>query len=220
MAEHEVLELLLTFAIPRQDTKTLAKKLIERFGSLEAVLRAEPMSLVSRNAYGDKMASVSERTAVLLHLAGKLGKMALKPPRLDSKSIKSPNDFLDAFEKAYSHYLTNLFQSEQQEHFYIVLVNQRNQIVHNHELPPGTENQVDVNIKKIVRVCLDHHATGIFCVHNHPSGSEDFSREDIRLTETLQNALRPLDIRLLDHFLVAADRLISLRQTGLMKFAN
>ena len=197
-SDRERLELLLSYAIARKDTKELAVKLIQKFGSLAMVLEQSPTLLSNFPGLG-------EHSAILLSLAGSFKK--IEPRELRGTVVKSPQDVQD--------YLLRELGLCAEEKVWLLLLDQGNRILEALELEHGIENRAHVYIKKAVRAALDRHATGVICVHNHPSGRDDFSPQDISLTKDLDLALRPIEVRLLDHFLVAGDEVLSMREKGL-----
>ena len=197
-SERDRLELLLSYAIPRKDTKELAVQLLKTFGSLQNLLEQNVSNLIIFPGLG-------EHSAILLNLAGSLKK--LEPRQLRGTIVKSPVDVQD--------YLLRELGLAAEEKVLLLLLDQSNRILDALELEHGIENRANVYIKKAVRAAFDQHATGLICVHNHPSGRDDFSPQDLALTKELDQALKPLEIRLLDHFLVAGDEVFSMREKGL-----
>jgi DNA repair protein RadC len=196
--DRDLLELLLTFAIPQKDTKPLAFELLETFGSLDSVLRQDLSSL-------QRFKGLGEHSSILLNLAGALRKR--QTHHLQGITVSGPKDIED--------YLLRELGDLPEEKFFVILLNQKNAIIDLVELEHGIENRAHIYLKKMVRVALDRHATAVICVHNHPSGTMDFSPEDICLTTSCQRALKPLEIRLLDHFLVAHSEVFSMKERGI-----
>jgi DNA repair protein RadC len=196
--DRDLLELLLTFAIPQKDTKPLAFELLEAFGSLDSVLQQELTSL-------QRFKGLGEHSSILLSLTGALRKRQ----NLDLKNIvvSGPKDV--------EEYLLRELGDLPEEKFYVMLLNQKNAVIDLIELEHGIENRANVYLKKMVRLALDRHATAVICIHNHPSGTTDFSPADISLTTSCKQALKPLEVRLLDHFLVTHSEVFSMRDRGL-----
>lgn len=196
--DRDLLELLLTYAIPQKDTKPLAFELLETFGSLESVLRQDLTSL-------QRFKGLGQHSAILLNLAGAL--RTRQSHHLQGVIVSGPKDVED--------YLLRELGDLPEEKFFVMLLNQKNAIIDLVQLEHGIENRAHVYLKKLVRVAMDRHATAVICVHNHPSGSMDFSAEDIALTTSCQQTLKPLEIRLLDHFLVAHSEVLSMKGQGI-----
>ena len=200
-SEHELLELLLCFSIPRKDTKAIAKGLIKEKGSIYNVLKSSPGKLKSIPGLG-------EHSAVLLSLCGAL--LDTKKPKLEGTKIKSSKDLAEYF---YSE-----IGMKEEEYFYIVLLDQKNKIIKLEEIEHGIENRAHIYVKRIVRLCLDNFATGAICIHNHPSGSTEFSKADLDLTIKLHSVLKEVEVRLLDHLLITSDENSSMLEEGLFNF--
>lgn len=197
-SERERLEFLLTFAIPRRDTKPLAIELLQRFGSIERVLDQDLSSLT-------KVEGIGEHGAILLKISGDLRRTPAKS--LVGKKLSGPLDVQD--------FLCRTLAGKAEEVFCLILLDQGNRILDFKVLEEGIENRAHIYTKKLVRVALDHSATGVICVHNHPGGGGEFSDQDIQLTRQLGEVLRAMEIRLLDHFLLAEDEVISMKSEGI-----
>ena len=193
-AQHEILELLLSFAIPRKDTKPLAKALLTRFGTLGRVLQSSPARLASEKGLG-------EHSALLLNIIGSLA-VEIGHESIIGTVIQSPADI--------SEFLLKILGHMQQEQFHLVLLNQQNKVLTVKLIEEGIENRAQIYLKKIIAACLDHGATGLICAHNHPSGQLKFSKADLQLTRGLKSILDPLEIRLLDHILLAGEGTLSM----------
>ena len=196
--EREQLELLLSFAVPRKDTRTMALQLLEDYGNLANVL-SQPMPALQHHP------GIGQHAAILLNLTAQLYRKSHQS--MQRVIVRDPSDVRD--------YLLAKMSNVPEEKFYLLLLDQSNRILDAVLLEHGIENRAHIYLKKIVRIALDRHATGLICVHNHPSAQAKFSHEDIRLTERLAKTLTPLEIRLLDHFLVAGDQVLSMSQLGL-----
>lgn len=204
-AEHELLELLLGYAIPRRDTKKLAKKLLARFGPIEAVLATPIGTLMSEKG-------MTEYRAVLLWLVNLLSRRLLSCPGIVGRKISSPQEA--------GAYLVSQLDDKKLEFFMVLLVDQQNRVLDCLRMEEGIENRAQVYVKKIVRAALDRHATGVICAHNHPSGTSSFSRADMNLTQTIKEALAPLEIRLLDHLLISGGSCLSMVAEGVEPFCD
>lgn len=197
--DYELLELLLSYAIPRKDTKNLAKELINHFGSLRKVLQTDLDRLKNYPGLG-------EHSGVLLKLCYKF--TTLQPEKIIGKSIQSSEDLIE--------YFINEIGDCSEEKFYCTYLNQKNKVLAIELIEHGIENKANIYIKRIIRKAMDYHATALICIHNHPSESKDFSRADILLTEKLKETCMNLDIRLLDHILICKQNSFSMNQQGLL----
>ena len=196
--DRELLELLLSFALPRKDTREIALTLLQTYGDLATALSQSAKRLQVHPGLG-------EHSAILLSLAGQLQRR----PRTSLRGVvvRSPAEVQD--------YLLAELGGCAEEKIYILLLDQSNRVLDAVQLEHGIENRANIYLKKAVRLAFDRHATGVICVHNHPSGQAHFSNADIEMTAKLKSALKPLEIRLLDHFLVAGDQVISMSEQGL-----
>jgi DNA repair protein RadC len=97
-------------------------------------------------------------------------------------------------------------------------LDQRNRVIDVEMVEHGIENRAHIYIKRVVQLCLDRNATAMICVHNHPSGSEEFSLQDVKLTEKLFAVLKDIEIRFLDHLLIANNETVSMLDTGIFNF--
>ena len=197
MHDYEVLELLLTFSIPRRDVKPVAKKLIERFGGLSAVLDADPVKLEVGPASTTLIKLVKEVCG--LYLAG----------RMEKKDLLTSPERVISFSRMKLSGLPH-------EAFMVIFLNTQNEILKHEIVNEGTVDQVAVYPRRILEMALSHHAAGLIIVHNHPSGYTDPSEEDKRLTTSLKDAARIFDIRILDHIIVGKNGYFSFVERGLL----
>lgn len=199
-ADHELIELLLCYAIPRKDVKPLARRLISRFGGIKALLEAPLSGLQAEEGVG-------EAAAVMLKLIRELSlrgdKAALAGP-----TVRRPEDLRELVSVALSR--------EPEECVGVILLDQRNRSQGLEVVERGIENRAQVYLKRVLRLALDRRATGLILVHNHPAGSAEFSKQDRDFTRRAKTALEAVDIRLLDHLLVAGDKVVSMVETGEM----
>jgi DNA repair protein RadC len=201
LQEYEVLELLLFFAIPRKDLKPLAKRLIEKFGSLKGVLDAEPREI-------EAIPGAGRQSAVLIRLTKDLGALYLREEAMSSPQISSTKALLD--------YCMIAMGGLKDERFDVIHLDAQNRIIKTEVIQEGIVNQAVVYPRKILEKALRNKASAIILVHNHPSGRLTPSEADIRLTRTLQDTARVLDILVHDHIIVGGNRYFSFREEGLI----
>ncbi|MCB4757389.1 MAG: DNA repair protein RadC [Elusimicrobia bacterium] len=201
MHDYEVLELLLTYAIPRRDVKPIAKNLLQSFGGLPEVLEAPLDKLAEAPGMG-------RSSATLIRLVKELSGLYLGR-RLERR------DMLSSPEKVVDFARTKL-AGLPHEAFMVLFLNTQNELIHSEVINEGTIDQVAVYPRRVVEKALSHHASGIILVHNHPSGYTDPSDEDKNLTRSIREAARLLDIRLLDHLVVGKAGYCSFLERGLM----
>ncbi len=194
---YEKLEFLLTFVIPRKDTKLLAKALIARFATLSSVLLAPAESLL-------QVKGVGKRTATFLHMLGELYQS------MSEETLKG-RDLLDNIE-AVSEYLQYELSGEESEVFFVVFLDADNRLLRSKRIFRGTVDLAIVFPREVVKLALAHNAKSIIVAHNHPSGNPSPSPGDLDITQRLRNALKTVDIQLHDHFVVGREGTVSLRR--------
>jgi len=196
--EVHVLELLLFYALPRIDTKPLARTLLDRFGTLALVLEATPEELMS-------VPGVGENVAVYLNLITAAGRYYQKV-RTDRPVI------LNSTEK-YGSYLVDLFYGRRDETVFALCLDAKCKVLCCRKVGEGDVNSVNVPIRKMVEIALAANATSVILAHNHPSGLAIPSAEDRETTERLAKALGAMDIVLADHVIVSDNDFISMLQS-------
>ncbi|MCH8028754.1 MAG: DNA repair protein RadC [Candidatus Dadabacteria bacterium] len=187
MGDYELLELLLTYAIPRRDVKPIAKGLIKRFGSIGAVLDAPRSELEKCPGMGDVSSS-------LILLIKELFVQYTEEEMVEKDALSTP-DAVITFARTKMAGLHN-------ETFLAIYVDIKNRVISYDTLSSGTVSRVSVFPRQIVEAVLSNHASGVILVHNHPSGVVRPSEEDIALTRSVVEATRVLDIRVIDHIIV------------------
>lgn len=197
--DYEVLELLLTYAIPRVDVKPIAKRLLNVFGTLAGVFDAPLAELKQIEGMG-------ERGAVFLTLVRQVEVRYLASD-LPGKSV------FDRPEKVKAH-LRLLVQGRGMECFGAIFTDQQNRHVATQILFEGTVDRAAVYPRNLMKRALELDAKGMIIFHNHPGGTPRASDEDIQLTRRMAEAGAPLDIKVLDHFLIAGTEVLSFKEKG------
>ena len=200
-ADHEALELLLYYAIPRQDTNPIAHALMDRYGSLSAVLSAPVEDL-------QKVEGIGESAAILLRLAPLLARKA----RLAESEKET---ILNSSERA-GRYLLERFAGETHEVIYQLCLDRKGKLLACKRLAEGGVAGADLNIRQLVSNALLTSASAVILSHNHPSGVALPSQQDLLVTRQIQEALSPLNIRLADHVVVADSDYVSMAESGLL----
>ena len=195
MADYELLELLLAYAIPRKDTKPLARDLLARFATIASVLLQDPERL--REAPG-----LGESTVAFLRLVRELLARMLEAEVDSGIRISSPEDVAD--------YVRLRLGPEPRECVLALCLNSANRLVHRTVIAEGTVNQSPVYPREVARLALLHGATALILIHNHPSGQPLPSDEDKAMTRQLADALAKLDIRLHDHLIATPSSVYSI----------
>ncbi|MEL6374412.1 MAG: DNA repair protein RadC [Pseudomonadota bacterium] len=201
LPDYELLELMLFRAVPRRDTKPLAKRLIARFGSLAEVIAAPTKSLCAVEGVGP---------AIALDL--KVAHAAAK--RLAFGAIKE-REALGSWQAVLT-YCRTVMAFEPREHFRVLYLDKRNHLLADELQQSGTVDHTPVYIRTVVHRALDHAATALILVHNHPSGDPTPSQADVAMTRQIIEAARPLGISIHDHVIVGKDGHASFKSLGLM----
>ena len=197
--ELQVLELLLFYCIPRQDTNPLAHRLLDHFGSLTQVLEATPEDL-------KKVPGIGESVATFLPLVTSVSRYYLV--NRDSSARILPD--LDACGK----YLVPRFYGRRNETVFLLCLDAKCKVLCCKEVGEGSVNSAAVPIRRIVEMALGANATSVVLAHNHPSGVALPSGEDVQTTRRLAMALSAVEITLVDHIVVADGDYVSLYQSG------
>ncbi len=197
---HQVLELLLFYCVPRRDTNPIAHALLDRFGSVGAVLEAPLAELKEVPGMGD----------------GATGFFALLQEldryRLDNQSTRSV--FLNTVEQC-GYYLLPKFHNRRNEMVFLLCLDAKCKVLCCKEVGEGSVNSASIPVRRLVEMALAANATAVVLAHNHPSGLAVPSEEDVCTTRRVGKALNAVDIQLVDHIIVADGDFISLAQSGL-----
>lgn len=199
--DYEILELALTFAVARKDTKQTAKQLIEKFGSLKNVLNTDIEKLKEIKGIKDHAAFF---ISFLKNFAVKYSELELA----EKEKISSPSDTVV--------FLKTLIGSSKDEIFYAIFMNASNKILFYDEINRGVVNKSAVYPRKIVELALKNNATSVIIAHNHPGGGCKPSQNDIIATEAVLKALKTVDVSLLDHIIVTDKNYYSFKDNGLI----
>ena len=198
--EHQVLELLLYYVIPRKDTNPIAHELLARFGNLAQVLEAQPEELAKVPGMGDS-------AATFLSLITSVGRYYLVNRTMQET-------ILPTIEKC-GQYLLPYFYGRRNETVFLLCLDAKCKVLCCKEMGEGSVNSAGVPIRRIVETALGVNATSVILAHNHPSGLAIPSGEDVQTTQRVARALDAVEIGLVDHIVVADDDFVSLVQSGL-----
>ncbi len=190
MPDYELLELVLFRALPRRDTKELAKTLIARFGSFAEVVNAPDQRLKEVDGVGDSVITelrLIRAAALRLVRSNILGRPALS-------SWKQVLEYLSAAQ-SYEH----------REQLRVLFLDKKNQLIADEVQQQGTVDHTPVYAREVVKRALELSATAIVLVHNHPSGDPTPSRVDIDMTKQIVAAAGALGIAVHDHIIVGRD---------------
>ncbi len=188
--DHELLELILFYAIPRKNTNETAHKLLNRFGSVKGILDASAEALCEIDDIGPNSALYIKAIASLIL-------------RYENSDIKS--DGLLKSPVALSSFLKNLFIGTENEISYILLFDNSKRLIACEKIGEGFSLEHTLSLRKITSCALSSNAVSAILVHNHPNGKAFPSGEDIHATNRIRLLLEPLGVTLMEHFIVAGD---------------
>ncbi len=201
VADHELLEMVLFLALPRRDTKPIARALLTRFGSFAGAVSAPLAELRGVEGMGDAgAAALKTIQAAALRL--------VRAEVLNQPVLGNWERLID--------YLTAVLARERVEQFRILFLDNRNRLLADEAQARGTVNHTPVYPREVVKRALELHATALILVHNHPSGDPSPSRDDIEMTGLVKQAAAALSITLHDHVIVGNGRWFSFRREGLL----
>jgi DNA repair protein RadC len=196
LSDYELLELALFAALPRRDTKPLAKSLLKKFGSFAEVIHAPEARLREIKGIGD--ASITQ-LKLIAAAASRIAKGPLKQRTL----LSSWNQVIE-----YCH-ASMAFADK--EHFRLLFLDKRNQLIADEVQQTGTVDHTPVYPREVIKRTLELSATAIILVHNHPSGDPTPSQADIQMTKAIIDIAAPLGISVHDHIIVGKNGHASLK---------
>ena len=198
-ADHEALELLLYYAIPRRDTNPIAHALMERYGSLSAVLSAPAEDL-------EKVEGIGRSADVLIKLVPRLYQKA----RLADAAQET---VLNSSERA-GAYLIERFSGETHEVVYLLCLDRKGKLLSCKRMGEGGIASAGLDIRKLLETALLTSASAVILSHNHPSGVALPSADDFTATERAKTALESIGVQLADHIVVADGDFVSMADSG------
>lgn len=198
--ERYVLELLLFYCIPRQDTKELACRLLDHFGSIVQVLEASAEEL-------EKVSGVGEGVSTFLSLRAAVERYYQIKKAEQSDTILNTVDACGAFLRPY-------FMNKRNEFVYMLCLDSKCKVLSCKLLGEGSVNSANISIRKIVETALSTNATSVILAHNHPGGLAIPSNDDIQTTYRLAQAMEAVDVQLTDHFIFTETDYISMNVSG------
>jgi DNA repair protein RadC len=196
LADYELLELLLTYSIPRIDTKPTAKALLHRFGSFIGVLQQPTHRLM-------EVRGIGPQSAVFLKVIHAALTRCMESSVEDRPSISGPEDIF-AFVRLHLGPRTN-------ECVYALYLDDASRIIYHAEIAAGTVNRATIYPREVFKPALAHNATGVVLVHNHPEGQPVPSENDLEMTKMLEEVAAPLGVKLIDHMIVTRMKAYSLK---------
>lgn len=199
--DYEILEFMLSYSIPRRDTKLLAKELIKKFKTINGVLDADTKDLQSVNG-------ISEHTSTFIKFLKDVILLCYAEKLYDKDLISSPQKVYD--------YLIASMKSLPDEEFKVLFLNSRNLLINIETIQRGTVDKAFIYPRKVIERAIYNHAVGIIIAHNHPGESIEPSEDDIKVTKALNEALKTIDVLLLDHVIIGGTNYFSFRQSKLI----
>lgn len=191
---HQVLELILFYAIPRKDTNGIAHALLNRFGSLANVLEAPVEELATVEGIG-------KSTAVYLNMFSQVIRKYEQDKAFKRKRL---SDYASTGE-----FCLSLFKGRVYECMFLISLNSQNRVINYEKVAEGTVNETTVYPRELIRSAISNHAVKVVVAHNHPGGTATPSTDDIHLTTLLRNAFNAVGIEFCDHIIVSGEEYTS-----------
>ena len=201
LMDHELVEYLLALAIPRRDTKPLAKALLHEFGGIAGVLTADAEALARVPGMGE--------TSVAALKAAHAAAIRLTQARIKEQPVL-------ANWQAVLDYLRADMAHHKIERFRVLHLNARNMLIRDEVMSEGSIDEAAVHVREVIRRAIDLGAAAVILVHNHPSGDHSPSRADIEITRQVAEAGKRLGIAVHDHIVLGSEGHSSLRAMGLI----
>jgi DNA repair protein RadC len=187
LQDYEILELLLGYALPQKDLKPLAKRSIEKFGSLQMLFDAPYEQL-------EEIDGVGEYASTLIRLVKACMARYMEPQDDDAPLVSGPESVID--------YLRSEIGGSVKEQFMLLCLNAAGRLVHTQIIAEGTVDAAHVYPREVLKEAISHNATALILVHNHPSGTLHASQQDMLLTRQLTEICSQVGISLHDHLIV------------------
>ena len=201
LLDHELVEYLLALAIPRRDTKPLARRLLAEFGGLGGLLGADPESLA-------RAGGLTEGPIAALKIAEAAALRLLRSKAMVAPVLSSWQALIDYLHADMAH--------RKVERVRVLHLNSANQLIRDEMVSEGSIDQSAVYVREVVRRAIDLGSASLILVHNHPSGDPKPSRQDIAMTRDVVEAARHFGIAVHDHVIIGAGGHSSLRSMGLL----
>lgn len=199
--DHEIVEYLLALAIPRRDTKQIAKDLLAKYGGLSALLTADAASIMQEKWMG-------ETSVAALKIVQVAALRLLSEPVREQPVLASWQSLLDYLRADMAHLTIERVRT--------LYLNSKNMLIRDEVASEGSVDQAAIYTREVVRRAMDLGAAAIILVHNHPSGDSAPSRQDIAMTRDIINAAKGFNIAVHDHIIIGKDGFSSMRSAGLI----
>ena len=207
-AEYEILELLLTYCIPRKDTKPIAKELLNKFKSLDNIFKADFDKLFAIDGLG-------KNSIAFLKLIGDLPSIIYKD-ELKNKKLVNKEILKISNKDILLNYLRNKIGYEEKEKFYVIYLSSSNEVIEFEENSVGTLDRSSVYPREIYKKIINLNAKSIILAHNHPSDNITPSKSDIELTNEIAKGLKNFGALLIEHIIITKNSYFSFLEEGLI----
>ena len=207
-AEYEILELLLTYCIPRKDTKPIAKELLNKFKSLDNVFKADLDKLSAIDGLG-------KNSVAFLKLIGDLPSIIYKD-ELKNKKLVDKETLKISNKDVLLKYLRNKIGYEEIEKFYVLYLSSSNEVIEFEENSVGTLDRSSVYPREIYKKIINLNAKSVILAHNHPSDNITPSKCDIELTNEIAKGLKNFGALLIEHIIITKNSYFSFLEEGLI----
>lgn len=201
LADHELLEMVLFLALPRRDTKPIARALLATFGSFAGAIAAPMQELRAVEGLGEAGGAALKTVQAAA--------LRLSRAEVLNRPVLSNWDALLA-------YLTAVLARARVEQLRVLFLDTRNRLLADEQHSAGTVNHTPVYPREVVRRALELHATALILVHNHPSGDPAPSRADIEMTREIAQACATMGVMLHDHLIIGNGRWFSFAREGML----
>ena len=207
-AEYEILELLLTYCIPRKDTKPIAKDLLNKFKTLDNVFKADFDKLSVIDGLGNN-------SIAFLKLIGDLPSIIYKD-ELKNKKLIDRETLKISNKDILLNYLRNKIGYEEIEKFYVIYLSSSNEVIEFEENSVGTLDRSSVYPREIYKKIINLNAKSVILAHNHPSDNITPSKSDIELTNEIAKGLKNFGALLIEHIIITKNSYFSFLEEGLI----
>lgn len=201
LSDAELLAIFLRTGVVGKSAVDLARELLARFGNLTQLIAASEKDFCEIHGLG-------QAKYVQLQAVVEISRRALQEEMKAGDALNSP--------RAVREYLQLLLRARQQEVFVALFLDAQHRVTASEELFQGTLTQTSVYPREVVKRALHHNAAAVIFAHNHPSGAAEPSQSDQLLTDALKQALALVEVRVLDHFIVAGAGCLSFAEKGLL----
>jgi DNA repair protein RadC len=201
LLDHELIEYLLMTAIPRRDTKPIAKALLREFHDIGGVLTADPIAL-------QRVDGVGETAAATIKIAQACALRLVQAEAMKRPVLSNWQALLDYLHADMAHHGV--------ERVRVLHLNTRNMLIRDELMGQGSVDQAPVYVREVIRRAIDFGSAALILVHNHPSGDPSPSHADIDVTRAIAEAGKRLGITVHDHIIIGTSGHVSLRAQGLI----